>query len=317
MQNVELGPADHHLVGTGPGSRVYFPPGGRSGCGPRSNNWSNGASNQPNGSKACATWRAASPTVSTTFLAGVQGHAELQRLDAVSARQSTEYIDAQIQGCRRAADIVTQLLNYSGYGRFEREPTALGPWLGALTKSLTPKGSMVAVEVEVAEDAVAAVDRKAIAQAIDGLVANAIESMTGRSGSVVVRLQHESLTGPRLMSGPYRAELPPGVYACIRRDRPGRRHHEPRKSASGFSIPITPANNLAAGWRLRGDPGCRARSGRRHRSRVAARPRFHRFALPADHGGRGGAAGHLFPRPYEPARVGCDLPSVCPCLGFG
>ena len=150
------------------------------------------------------------------LLTGIQGHAELQRLDAVSARQSTEYIDAQINGCRRAADIVVQLLNYSGYGRFDREPTTLGPWLAALTKSLAPKGSMVAVEVEVVEDAVAAVDRKAIAQAVDGIVANAIEAMTGQRGNVMVRLLHESLTEPRLMSGPYRAELPPGVYACIR-----------------------------------------------------------------------------------------------------
>jgi len=74
----------------------------------------------------------------------------------------------------------------------------------------------VAVDLEVVEDAVAAVDRKAIAQAIDGLVANAIESMAGRSGCVVIKLQHESLTEPKLMSGPYRAELPPGIYACIR-----------------------------------------------------------------------------------------------------
>lgn len=150
------------------------------------------------------------------LLTGIQGHAELQRLDAVSARQSTEYIDAQINGCRRAADIVSQLLNYSGYGKFDREPTTLGPWLDTLTKSLAPAGSKMAVEVEVIEDAVAAVDRKAIAQAVDGIVANAIESMTDRSGCVVVRLLHESLTEPRLMSGPYRTELPPGVYACIR-----------------------------------------------------------------------------------------------------
>ena len=150
------------------------------------------------------------------ILTAVQGHAELQRLDAVAARQSTEYIDAQINGCRRAADIVVQLLNYSGYGRFDRESTTLGPWLAALTKSLAPEGSPVALEVEVVEDAVAAVDRKAITQAVDGLVANAIEAMAGQGGKVVVKLLQASLTEPRLMSGPYRAELPPGLYACIR-----------------------------------------------------------------------------------------------------
>lgn len=113
------------------------------------------------------------------ILTGVQGHAELQRRDDVSARQNTEYIDAQINGCRRAA-----------------EP--------------------VAVEVEVVADAVAAVDRKAVAQAVDSIVANAIEAMAGPRGNIVVRLLQASLTEPRLMSGSYRTKLPTGVYACIR-----------------------------------------------------------------------------------------------------
>ena len=150
------------------------------------------------------------------ILTGIMGHAQLQRLDALASRHSTEYIDAQLEGGRRAAEIVSQLLLYSGHGKFDLQPTPLGPWLCDLAKSFTPPGSLVEVRVEVIEDSTVAVDRKAIKQTVRGLVANAVEAMAGRSGAVEVRLVQESLTEPRVMSGPYRTELPPGLYACIR-----------------------------------------------------------------------------------------------------
>jgi signal transduction histidine kinase len=150
------------------------------------------------------------------ILTGILGHAQLQRMDAQASRQSTEFIDAQIEGGRRAAEIVSQLLLYSGQGRFDLQPTPLGPWLHDLALSFTPRGSPVAISVEVIEDSAAAVDRKAVSQAVKGLVANAVEAMAGRSGAVEVRLLQASLTEPLSMSGPYRTELPPGLYACIR-----------------------------------------------------------------------------------------------------
>ncbi len=150
------------------------------------------------------------------ILTSIQGHGELQRLEAESLRQNTEYIDAQIHGCKRAADIVAQLLKYSGYGRFDRHPTQLAAWLGELAKSIAPAGSSTVVEVKVLEDAMVAMDREAIRQALHGIVANAIEAMAGRGGKVVVQLQQISLVEPRAMAGPYRTALPPGLYACIR-----------------------------------------------------------------------------------------------------
>jgi signal transduction histidine kinase len=149
------------------------------------------------------------------ILTGIMGHAHLQRLDALASRQSTEFIDAQLEGGRRAAEIVSRLLLYSGHGKFDLQPTPLGPWLCDLMKMITPPGSPVEVRVEVIEDSTAAVDRKAIRQAVKGLVANAVEAMAGRSGAVEVRLLHVLLSEPRAMSGPYRTELPPGLYACI------------------------------------------------------------------------------------------------------
>lgn len=151
------------------------------------------------------------------ILTSVLGHAELQRMDAVHARQNTEYIDAQIRGCQRAAGIVSELLKYSGHGPFHLEPTSLGPWLREMNWTFASASSPVPVEFDVTEDdATVNVDRNAIAQAVEGLVANAIEAMTNRSVCIIVRLLQVSLTEPRTMAGPYRTELPAGLYACIR-----------------------------------------------------------------------------------------------------
>ena len=149
------------------------------------------------------------------ILTGILGHAQLMRLDALASRQSTEFIDAQLEGGRRATEIVSQLLLYSGHGKYDLQPISLGPWLLGLARSLQPHNSPVEVVVEVIEDSVASVDRPAITQAVNGLVANAVEAMAGRSGRVQVRLLQASLTEPQTMSGPYRTELPPGLYACI------------------------------------------------------------------------------------------------------
>lgn len=149
------------------------------------------------------------------ILTGILGHAQLQRLDALASRQSTEFIDAQLEGGRRATEIVSQLLLYSGHGKFDLQPTPLGPWLRDLMKVITPPGSPVEVRVVVIEDSTAAVDRKAIRQAVKGLVANAVEALAGRRGAVEVQVRHAFLSDPRAMSGPYRTELPPGLYACI------------------------------------------------------------------------------------------------------
>lgn len=150
------------------------------------------------------------------LLTGILGHADLQRVDAIASGQSTEYIDAQITGCHRAADIVSQLLKYSGYGPLLCQPLSLGPWLQGLGAKSTSAQSKIYVEVEVMEEAVASVDPAALTQAVEGLLANALEAMKGHLGTITLRLEQVALAEPRVMSGPYQLELPPGLYACLR-----------------------------------------------------------------------------------------------------
>jgi signal transduction histidine kinase len=148
-------------------------------------------------------------------LTSILGHASLERHDALLQRRNTEYIDAQIDGCRRATEIITQLVMYSGHGEYVCTPIALSPWLAEVTCSFIPANVAVRLHYETTGDAEAAIDRAAFRQALEGILVNAVEAMKGRTGVVTVRLSQMMLTEPRLMSGPYRTELPAGLYACI------------------------------------------------------------------------------------------------------
>lgn len=149
------------------------------------------------------------------LLTGIIGHAELERLDALRAGRNTEYIDAQLSCGRRAAAIVTQLTRYSGHSRGHFVTTEIGPWLRGIVPASAPGNPALPITVEVATDAVVAIDRAALQPAIAGILENASEAMKDHPGVIRVRLTQVLLTEPRLMSGPYRAELPPGLYACI------------------------------------------------------------------------------------------------------
>lgn len=150
------------------------------------------------------------------LLTGIMGHAELERIDALKDGRSTEYIDAQLACGRRAVTIVTQLTRYSGEAIYRCEPIALGPWLRAIIPASAPDNPAVRITLDIAEDATAAIDRSALEPAVNGLLANAIEAMHGGAGLIHVRLTQAVLAEPKTMSGPYRAELPPGLYACLR-----------------------------------------------------------------------------------------------------
>ncbi|RXK56282.1 hypothetical protein ESB00_10525 [Oleiharenicola lentus] len=149
------------------------------------------------------------------LLTGIMGHAELERLDALRDGRSTEYADAQLECGKRAAAIVTQLTRYSGEARYRCEPVTLGPWLRSFIPAGAPDNPDVRITLDIADDATVAIDRSALEPAVHGLLANAIEAMNGSAGLIQVRLTQAVLLEPRTMSGPYRAELPPGLYACL------------------------------------------------------------------------------------------------------
>lgn len=149
------------------------------------------------------------------LLTAIMGHADLARHDALHHGRSTEYVDAQIGGCRRAAEIISHLVTYSGHGQYDCTPTALGPWLAGVLQTFAPGDSKIRLRLDVTDDAVADVDRPALKQAMEGILVNAVEAMKDQSGTITVRLTQAVFTTPRLMSGPYRTEMPAGFYACI------------------------------------------------------------------------------------------------------
>jgi signal transduction histidine kinase len=150
------------------------------------------------------------------LLTGIMGNAELERIDATQHRRNTEYLDAQIYDCKRAAEVIRHLLTYSGHGNHDLVPIALGPWLFEVVHSFVPTNPAIRLEFEVIEDAVAAVDRTTFKQALEGIFLNATEAMKDhQSGVVPIKLSQVMLAEPKLASGPYRTELSVGLYAHI------------------------------------------------------------------------------------------------------
>lgn len=150
------------------------------------------------------------------ILTGIMGNAGLERVDALQHRRNTEYIDAQIQGCRQAAQIITQLVTYSGQGQYHFEPVALGPWLVEMEKTWGHMERAIRLRIAWSEDVMADIDQVALKQALDGLVTNGIEATNEGNREITVQLTQILLTEPKLTSGPYRTELPSGLYALIR-----------------------------------------------------------------------------------------------------
>ncbi len=149
------------------------------------------------------------------LLTGIMGHAELERLDALRDGRSTEYADAQLACGKRAAAIITQLTRYSGEASYRCAPVELAAWLRAIIPNFAPENPDVQITLDWVDEATALIDRSALEPAVNGLLANASEAMKGRAGLIRVRLAQALLAEPKTMSGPYRAELPPGLYACL------------------------------------------------------------------------------------------------------
>ncbi|WP_221032033.1 ATP-binding protein [Actomonas aquatica] len=149
------------------------------------------------------------------ILTSVMGNAELIRIESKGDRQRMDFAEAQVQQCQRAADIVAELLLYSGNAQPQPRPVGLARWLRDAMDALPAPPAGVTLEVDIKEDTVARVDGDLLHKALEGLVANAYEAMTARQGRVTVTLDQDVLGEPKPMAGPYHLALPAGLYATL------------------------------------------------------------------------------------------------------
>lgn len=123
------------------------------------------------------------------ILGAILGHAELAQLDTTSPA-ALKSLDEILLACRRAGDLVRQILTFSRKQERPREPQQLSRVINEAVRLLRAAlPSTIAFEIKLSPDAPPVLaDPTQIHQAVVNLCTNAAHAMTGRQGNLVVTL---------------------------------------------------------------------------------------------------------------------------------
>jgi len=152
------------------------------------------------------------------LLTSIMGYASLARGSAPPGSPATRYLGDIETASRRAADLATQMLAYSGKGRFVIQPLDLREivreTIGFLRTDLTGRG--VSLEID-APEALSAVEGDAtqVRQVLMNLLLNAAQSMEPRGGAVRTRVWEGRVQSGDLCDCYVGADLPDGRYVSV------------------------------------------------------------------------------------------------------
>ena len=150
------------------------------------------------------------------LLTGILGNASLLLEDAREGSPEHEILTELVSASQRAAQLTSQMLAYSGRGRFIVQPTALPDEIRDITvliRSSIPRHVNLHLALDGSTPMVQA-DKSQIHQLVMNLVINAAEAIRPEGGSV--RVATYLITLRRETPGFYPAEtLSPGQYAVI------------------------------------------------------------------------------------------------------
>ncbi len=122
------------------------------------------------------------------LLAVIQGHAGILREEVGTSTQADESLSRIEETCRRAAELVRQMLAYSGRGRFQVKPMDLNHELegvGHLLSVSLPKDVSLRYQLGSLLPAVEA-DPSQVQQIVLNLVTNAAEAMLEQGGQITL-----------------------------------------------------------------------------------------------------------------------------------
>jgi len=124
------------------------------------------------------------------ILGAIVGFAELAKLDAVTPSLQTS-LDEILRGCKRAGDLVRQILAFSRRQEQQRRSVRLGPIIDEATKLLRAAlPSSIQFEIEISPEAPAVfADPTQIHQVLMNLCTNAAHAMKDRPGRLRVSLE--------------------------------------------------------------------------------------------------------------------------------
>ncbi|MFQ5518365.1 MAG: ABC transporter substrate-binding protein [Mariprofundus sp.] len=151
------------------------------------------------------------------LLVGVMGNAELAMLDTPEKGEMRQYLDQIFKSARRGADLVRQMLAYSGQGRFTMGEQNFNSLIKDVSELLsTVIGKQIKLDQALMHDLPDVYgDKNQLTQLIMNLMTNASEAMQGKPGKIHLTTGVQYLSTADF-SGMYMAsDLQQGDYAFM------------------------------------------------------------------------------------------------------
>jgi len=151
------------------------------------------------------------------LLVGILGNASLALLDLEAGSELAETVGDIERTARQAAELTTQLLAYSGKGRFVVAPTDLA----ALVREMSPVwrsalGRRATVTLELADDLPPVEgDASQLRQVVLNMITNAVDALGGEAGHVTVRAGLERLDAAALARARFATGAEPGEHVFV------------------------------------------------------------------------------------------------------
>lgn len=154
------------------------------------------------------------------LLVGVLGNAALAKLDLEDNHPARESVEQIEQSANRARDLVSQLLAYSGRGKFHLEYVNLSTLMREMTQLLEAAISKKArIRYELAEDLpLVRVDATQVRQITMNFITNASDALEGAPGDITVTTGRLDTAEPLLRGAVVHSSLRPGpcVFLQVR-----------------------------------------------------------------------------------------------------
>jgi signal transduction histidine kinase/ActR/RegA family two-component response regulator len=151
------------------------------------------------------------------LLSSIMGYADLARLELAAGSPAKEFIEEVLAGSTRAAELTSQMLAYSGKGRFVVEPVLLPDVVNSMTRLLQvsiSKKHQLQLHAT-AESPIVEVDVTQLRQVVMNLIINASEAIGGADGTISVVTGRVHCTREVLSRTYLNENLPEGDYAFI------------------------------------------------------------------------------------------------------
>ncbi len=153
------------------------------------------------------------------LLTSILGYAGLARAKAPPSTPGIQYLADIEKASRRAADLATQMLAYSGKGQFVVEPLDLAGLVEETTSLLRTDIHSRGVTLDCADDDaphVVCADATQVRQVVMNLVLNASQAMEPDGGTLGVRVRGEHVSRVELRRCYVGSDLPAGRYVTLR-----------------------------------------------------------------------------------------------------